>query len=82
MKEIGADGFAAPMKVTCDDHNGHNSAYMARWDGTKWTQGLGLDRADQDEGPSADRVGGEGLFDGQRRLAEAHGTLRQVIVST
>jgi branched-chain amino acid transport system substrate-binding protein len=39
LKEIGADGFAAPMKVTCTDHNGHNSAYMARWDGKKWTKG-------------------------------------------
>jgi len=39
LKEIGADGFAAPMKVACDDHNGHNAAYMARWDGTKWTKG-------------------------------------------
>jgi branched-chain amino acid transport system substrate-binding protein len=39
LKEIGAEGFAAPMKVTCTDHNGHNAAYMARWDGTKWTKG-------------------------------------------
>jgi branched-chain amino acid transport system substrate-binding protein len=39
LKEIGAEGFAAPMRVACDDHNGHNSAYMARWDGTKWTKG-------------------------------------------
>ena len=39
LKEIGADGFAAPMKVACDDHNGHNAAYMAKWDGTKWTKG-------------------------------------------
>jgi branched-chain amino acid transport system substrate-binding protein len=27
------------MKVACEDHNGHNSAYMAKWDGTKWVQG-------------------------------------------
>ena len=39
LKEIGADGFAAPMKVSCDDHSGHNAAYMAKWDGTKWTKG-------------------------------------------
>jgi branched-chain amino acid transport system substrate-binding protein len=39
FKELGAAGFAAPMKITCADHNGHNSAYMARWDGTKWTKG-------------------------------------------
>ena len=39
FKELGADGFAAPMKVTCADHNGHNAAYMAKWDGTKWVRG-------------------------------------------
>ncbi len=39
LKEMGADGFAAPMKVTCADHNGHNAAYMAKWDGKKWTKG-------------------------------------------
>jgi branched-chain amino acid transport system substrate-binding protein len=39
LKELGAAGFAAPMKITCADHNGHNAAYMARWDGTKWTKG-------------------------------------------
>ena len=39
LKEIGADGFAAPMKISCEDHNGHNAAYMAKWDGTKWVKG-------------------------------------------
>ena len=24
--------------VTCDDHNGHHSAYMQQWDGTKWVK--------------------------------------------
>jgi len=38
LKEIGAEGFAGPMKVTCQDHNGHNSAFMAQWDGTKYTK--------------------------------------------
>ena len=37
-KEMGFEGFAAPMKVTCDDHNGHHSAYMQQWDGTKWVK--------------------------------------------
>ena len=27
------------MAVTCADHSGHNAAYMAKWDGTKWTKG-------------------------------------------
>jgi branched-chain amino acid transport system substrate-binding protein len=38
LKELGAEGFAAPMKVTCQDHNGHNAAFMAQWDGTKWNK--------------------------------------------
>ena len=37
-KEIGLPAFAAAMSVTCDDHNGHNSAYMQQWDGTKWVK--------------------------------------------
>jgi branched-chain amino acid transport system substrate-binding protein len=39
LKEMGAADFAAPMKVSCQDHNGHNAAYMAMWDGTKWVKG-------------------------------------------
>ena len=39
LKEMGMDGFAAPMKLTCEDHNGHNKVYVAQWDGTKWTKG-------------------------------------------
>jgi branched-chain amino acid transport system substrate-binding protein len=38
LKEIGADGFMAPMKVSCADHNGHNAAFMAQWDGTKYVK--------------------------------------------
>jgi branched-chain amino acid transport system substrate-binding protein len=35
---MGLPDFAAPMQVTCDDHNGHNSAYVQQWDGTKWVK--------------------------------------------
>jgi len=38
LKEIGADGFAGPMKVSCQDHNGHNAAFMAQWDGAKYVK--------------------------------------------
>src|SRR4051812_10283515 len=38
LKEMGADGFASPVRVSCNDHNGHHSVYMAEWDGTKWTK--------------------------------------------
>jgi branched-chain amino acid transport system substrate-binding protein len=37
-KEIGLDGFAAPVHVTCTDHNGHGSAYVQQWDGAKWVK--------------------------------------------
>jgi branched-chain amino acid transport system substrate-binding protein len=37
-KEIGLPEFAAPLKVTCADHNGHHAAYMQQWDGTKWVK--------------------------------------------
>ena len=37
-KAIGLGGFAAPVHVTCSDHNGHGSAYVQQWDGTKWVK--------------------------------------------
>ncbi len=37
-KEIGLPNFAAPVHVTCDDHNGHGTAYMQQWDGAKWVK--------------------------------------------
>jgi len=37
--ELGAPGFAAPMKITCEDHSGHGGAFVLEWDGTKWGQG-------------------------------------------
>jgi branched-chain amino acid transport system substrate-binding protein len=36
MKEIGLEGFASPIKVTCADHNGHGGISLVKWDGTKW----------------------------------------------
>jgi branched-chain amino acid transport system substrate-binding protein len=37
-KEIGLPNFAAPIHITCTDHNGHGPAYMQQWDGTKWVK--------------------------------------------
>jgi len=37
-KELGLPGFATPISVSCDDHNGHASAYMQQWDGAKWVK--------------------------------------------
>ena len=39
LKELGLAGFAAPITgVNCTDHNGHGSAFMQQWDGTKWVK--------------------------------------------
>jgi branched-chain amino acid transport system substrate-binding protein len=39
LKELGMAGFAAPVTgVNCTDHNGHGSAFMQQWDGTKWVK--------------------------------------------
>ena len=38
-KELGLEEFGAPVvNVSCNDHNGHHSAYMQQWDGTKWVK--------------------------------------------
>jgi len=37
-KEIGLPNFATPISVNCTDHNGHASAYVQQWDGTKWVK--------------------------------------------
>lgn len=38
LKEMGMEGFASPVKVTCDDHSGAHSVYMQQWDGAKWVK--------------------------------------------
>jgi branched-chain amino acid transport system substrate-binding protein len=40
-KELGLPDFAAPIHLSCADHNGHNGIYLARWDGTKWSKASG-----------------------------------------
>ena len=80
LKEMGADGFVAPVKVTCADHNGHNSAYMAKWDGTKWTKGSDWIQPIKDKvEPLIDRPRKD-YAERQCRLAEAHRGLRQDVV--
>lgn len=37
-KQLGLPGFAAPIHVTCQDHNGHHAAYVQQWDGHKWVK--------------------------------------------
>jgi branched-chain amino acid transport system substrate-binding protein len=39
LKELGMENFASPITgVNCSDHNGHGSAFMQQWDGTKWVK--------------------------------------------
>jgi branched-chain amino acid transport system substrate-binding protein len=39
LKELGFENFAAPITgVNCTDHNGHGSAFVQQWDGTKWVK--------------------------------------------
>ena len=38
---IGLPGFAGPLQLSCGDHNGHNPAFMQRWDGTNWAKASG-----------------------------------------
>lgn len=38
LAEMGMEGFAAPLRVTCADHSGHHRVHVAQWDGEKWTQ--------------------------------------------
>jgi branched-chain amino acid transport system substrate-binding protein len=38
LAEMGMEGFAAPLQVTCADHSGHHAVHVAQWDGERWTQ--------------------------------------------
>ena len=40
-KELGLSDFAAPIHLSCSDHDGHNGIYLVEWDGTKWTKASG-----------------------------------------
>jgi branched-chain amino acid transport system substrate-binding protein len=39
LKELGMEGFAAPLKLSCSDHNGHHKVFVGVWDGKQWTKG-------------------------------------------
>ncbi|MGL4635827.1 MAG: ABC transporter substrate-binding protein [Beijerinckiaceae bacterium] len=38
LKEMGMEGFAAPVRVSCTDHNGHHKVFISEWDGTKYVK--------------------------------------------
>ena len=40
-KDLGLENFAAPIHLSCVDHNGHDGIYLAEWDGSKWVKASG-----------------------------------------
>ncbi len=38
FKVLGLEGFAAPFKLTCADHNSHSATFVQQWDGAKWVK--------------------------------------------
>jgi branched-chain amino acid transport system substrate-binding protein len=42
LKELGMEGFAGPIKITCTDHNGHRPTFIQEWDGTKYVKASDL----------------------------------------
>jgi branched-chain amino acid transport system substrate-binding protein len=38
LKEMGMEGFAGPLKISCSDHNGHQPTFVQEWDGTKYVK--------------------------------------------
>ena len=38
LAELGLEGFAEPLKLSCADHNGHRSLFVQEWDGTKYVK--------------------------------------------
>ena len=37
LEELGLEGFASPVKLSCADHNGHGGISLVEWDGAKWS---------------------------------------------
>lgn len=38
LKEMGMEGFAAPVRLSCGDHNGHHKVFVSEWDGKKYVK--------------------------------------------
>ena len=41
FKELGLEGFANPLALSCADHNGHGALFVQEWDGGKWVKASG-----------------------------------------
>ena len=38
LKEMGMEGFAAPIRLSCTDHNGHQATFVQQWDGNAFVK--------------------------------------------
>ena len=38
LKELGLEGFAGPIKLSCTDHNGHRPTFIQQWDGNAFVK--------------------------------------------
>ncbi len=38
IKELGLEGFMAPVKTSCENHEGGNQVLFQQWDGEKWVR--------------------------------------------
>lgn len=36
LKELGLEGFTAPIKASCKDHEGAGGVFLQQWDGSNW----------------------------------------------
>ncbi len=36
LKELGAEGLATPIKISCEDHEGGGNVHLSQWDGEHW----------------------------------------------
>jgi branched-chain amino acid transport system substrate-binding protein len=38
LEELGLKGFALPIEITCEDHEGNGPVFIQQWDGAKWVK--------------------------------------------
>ncbi len=81
LKEMGMEGFAQPIKLTCADHNGHLVDLHAAMGRQEVREDLRTDPPDDRQGAAAARQRREGLRGKERRMAQAQRSLRQGFVT-
>ena len=81
FKALGLEGFAAPFKLTCADHNSHSGTFIQQWDGAKWVKITDPIAPGNGQGAAAARRGRQILCRKECRLAGPHRKLRQQVVT-